>query len=328
MVGDFMTREERSRQPRSAPFLLRPSQWQYWLMLAVIAVLYFATGKLALPLSVEAKQVTAVWAPSGISLAAFLLFGYRVWPAIVLGVFLLNFPVDQSWLTVCGIALGNILEALSGAFLLWRVANFEPVLERRSDILALVGLAALLSTMVSATIGATSLCLGQIIPWSSFESVWWVWWRGDALGILIVAPLALVWSPQTRLNKPVGSVAETVFFFLALSFASVLFFASHLRLAAPTYHYAYFVFPLLTWAALRLGQRATTAALLGVSAVALRGLTHGMGPFAAGTLSERLLSLQAFLATLVPVALTLGTVTPERRREEERKKKQPEETKI
>src|SRR5215475_12698089 len=114
-----MTTEERSRLSRSAPFLLPPSQWRYWLMLTVVAALYFGTGKLALPLSIEAKQVTAVWALSGIGLAAFLLFGYRAWPAIVLGVFLLNFPVDQSWLTVCGIALGNTLEALSGALLLW-----------------------------------------------------------------------------------------------------------------------------------------------------------------------------------------------------------------
>ena len=110
-------------------------------------------------------------------------------------------------------------------------------------------------------------------------------------------------------------------FFLTFTFASVLFFASHLRLAAPTHHYAYIVFPFLTWAALRLGQRATATALFGVSAVALWGLTHGIGPFAAGTLGERLFSLQAFLGTLAPVALTLGAVTAERKREEDGKEK-------
>ena len=319
-----MTREERSRLRRSLPFLLSPSHSRYWLMLAVISLLYFATGKLGLSLSVEAKQVTAVWPPSGISLAALLLFGYRAWPAIALGALLLNISADEPWLTACGITLGNTLEALSGAFLLYRVANFEKALERISDVLALVGLAALLSTVVSATIGVTSLCLGQIVPWSSFESVWWCWWRGDALGIVIVAPLMLVWAAKSRPYKPAGWVTETMIFFLTFTFASVLFFASHLRLAVPTYHYAYIVFPFLTWAALRLGQRATATALFGVSAVALWGLTRGIGPFAAGTLSERLFSLQAFLGTLVPVALTLGAVTAERKREEEGKKEEHE----
>ena len=320
-----MTSEGKSRLQRFTPLLLPRSHWRYWLMLAVIAALYFATGKLGLALSVEAKQVTAVWPPSGISLAALLLFGYRAWPAIALGAFLLNFLSGAPWLIACGIALGNILEALSGAFLLRRVANFENGLERLSDTLALLGLAALLSTGVSATIGVTSLCLGQIVSWSRFESLWWVWWRGDALGVLIVAPLVLLWSAKSRLSRHAGWVTETMVFFLTFTFASVLFFASHLHLAAPTHHYAYIVFPFLIWAALRLGQRATATALFGISAVALWGLTHGIGPFAAGTLGERLFSLQAFLGTLAPVALTLGAVTAERKREEEGKKKEQEE---
>src|SRR5262249_10904723 len=207
--------------------------------------------------SVEAKQDTAVWPPSVISLAALLLFGYRAWPAVALGAFLLNITVDEPWITACGIALGNTLEALIGAFLLRRIVNFENTLERISDILALVAMAGLLGTIVSATIGVTSLCLGQIVPWSSFDSVWWCWWRGDAFGILIVAPLMLVWAPRSRPYKHAGWVTETMVFFLTFTFASVLFFASHVRLAVPTYHYAYIVFPFLTWAALRLGQRAT-----------------------------------------------------------------------
>src|SRR5262245_6256551 len=328
-----MTGEGQSRLSRFTPFLLRrvwserhcPRHWRYLLTLAVVATLYFATGKLGLALSVEAKQVTAVWPPSGISLAALLLLGYRAWPAIALGAFLLNFSADEPWLTAFGIALGNTLEALSGALLLHWVAKFENGLERLPDTLALVGLAALLSTVVSATTGVTSLCLGRMGSWSNFESLWWIWWRGDALGILIVTPLVLVWSAKSSFFKHAGWVTETMDFFLTFTVASVLFFASHLRLAAPTYQHAYVVFPFLTWAALRLGQRATATAIFGVSAVALWGLTRGIGPFAAGTLGERLFSLQAFLGIVAPVALTLGAVTAERKREEEEKKKEQEE---
>jgi signal transduction histidine kinase/integral membrane sensor domain MASE1/CheY-like chemotaxis protein len=295
----------------------------------VIVAVYFVTGKLGLALAVEAKQVTAVWPPSGIGLAVLLLFGYLFWPAVAFGAFLLNLSTDEPWLVACGVALGNTLEALIGAYMLRRLAGFENTLERLSDVLAFVGLAAVLSTTLSATIGVTSLFLGRVVSWSSLQSLWWVWWRGDVLGILIVAPLLLVWAAKSRLYKHTGWVIETTAFILTFTLASVLFFASNLHLAAPSYNYAYVVFPFLTWAALRLGQRVTATALFGLSGVALWGLTHETGPFAAGALNERLFSLQAFLGTLVLPALILGAVTAERKREElERKKEQEERTKL
>src|SRR5919199_6754439 len=110
---------------KSTPFLPPRSHGHYLLTLSVIAAAYFATGKLGLALAVEAKQVTAVWPPSGIGLAVLLLFGYRVWPAVALGAFLLNLSAGEPWLAACGIGLGNTLEALGGAFLLRRVAKFE-----------------------------------------------------------------------------------------------------------------------------------------------------------------------------------------------------------
>ncbi len=318
-----MTREEKSQLRRSPPSPLFSSHWRYWLTLAIMAVLCFSTGKLALALWLEANHIPAIWPVSGISLAALLLFGYHAWPAIALGSFLLNWLGNEPWLTACGIALGNTLAALSGTFLLSRVANFENALERFHDVLALIGLAALLSTMVSATIGVTSLCLGQTVFWSSFESVWWVWWRADALGILIAVPFLLVWSAKPPRSRQAGRATETVFFFLAFAFFSALFLASHP--SVPMYHYAYVVFPFLIWPALRLGQRVTATALFGVSGVAFWGLTHGIGLFAIGTLSEPMLFLQAFLGALVAVALTLGAVAAERRREQEAKKKEREE---
>ena len=121
-----------------------------------------------------AEQVTAVWPPTGIALGALLIFGYRVWPGVVLGAFLANVTQNEPVLTAAGIALGNTLEALVGAWLLRRV-GFRGSLDRVKDVLALAGLAAGLSTTVSATIGATSLCLGGIRPWSAFGSLWSVW---------------------------------------------------------------------------------------------------------------------------------------------------------
>src|SRR5439155_17427406 len=85
------------------------------------------------------------------------------------------------------------LEAVVGAWLLRRV-GFDRALQRLRDVLALIVLAALGSTVVAATIGVTSLCLGGVQPWNAFASLWWTWWVGDAMGDLVMAPLLLVWS--------------------------------------------------------------------------------------------------------------------------------------
>jgi integral membrane sensor domain MASE1 len=129
-----------------------------------------------------AEQVTAVWPPTGIALAALLLFGYRVWPGVVLGAFLANATTSAPLATAAGIALGNTLEALVGARLLRRLVQFDPALGRVKDVLGLAVLAAGLSTMISATVGTTSLCLGGVKPWTAYLAMWSVWWLGDAMG--------------------------------------------------------------------------------------------------------------------------------------------------
>src|SRR5262249_43538688 len=146
--------------------------------MTAIAVVYFGAAKLGLSMAFAAEQVTAVWPPTGIALAATLLFGYRMWPGIALGAFLANITTpNESILTAGGIAVGNTLEALVGAWLLHRV-EFRPSLRRLKDVLGLLVLAAMLSTAVSATIGVTVLCLRGVQPWSAFRSLWWVWWLG------------------------------------------------------------------------------------------------------------------------------------------------------
>src|SRR5207247_6657252 len=191
---------------------------------------------------------------------------------------------------------------------------FENPLERLRDVFALIGFGALLSTTVSATIGVTSLCLGQVVSWSSLGSVWLVWWMGDALGDLIVAPLLLTWAAKPRLYRQAWRIGEAVAFFSVLVVTSVIFFASRLPVASHDYQLKYMAFPFTMWAALRFGQRAAITAVFVVSATALWGVTHALGPFAAGTLHERLLLSQAFMGVLAMTALAMGAVTTERKR--------------
>ena len=135
--------------------------WAFYpVQVALLAAVYFGAARVGLSMAFVAEQVTAVWPPTGIALAALLLFGYRAWPGIAIGAFLANATTNAPLATAAGIALGNTLEALVGAWLLRRLVQFDPALGRVKDVLSLVGLAAGLSTMVSATIGATACVWG------------------------------------------------------------------------------------------------------------------------------------------------------------------------
>src|SRR5262245_14977688 len=180
-----------ARLPPRGHLLTGPG-WAAFLL--ALALLYVLAARLGFSVALEAEQVTTVWPPTGIALAAVLLFGVRVWPAIALGAFVANVTMHEPFLTAVGVALGNTLEALVGAWLLRRLAGFDNRLERLRDVLALVALGALVSTTISATIGVLSLCLGGVQPWDQFGSLWALWWLGDASGALVVAPLLLTWA--------------------------------------------------------------------------------------------------------------------------------------
>src|ERR1700758_1378579 len=108
-----------------------------------IAIIYVSGAKIGLTLAFVAEQVTVVWPPAGIALAAVVLLGYRVWPAIALGAFIANITTPNELIsTACAIAAGNTLEALAGAWLLQTVARFDASLSRMTDALALIVLGA------------------------------------------------------------------------------------------------------------------------------------------------------------------------------------------
>ncbi|HYR31175.1 MAG TPA: MASE1 domain-containing protein, partial [Gemmatimonadales bacterium] len=139
-------------------------------LLAALAVGYFVAGKLGLEAAYVHPSATVVWPPSGLTLAAFLLFGYEVWPAILLGAFLVNITTAGSIATSAAIAAGNTLEGLVGAYLINRFASGHRVCERARDVFKLAGLAALLSTTISATAGVVALSLGGFARWTDFGS--------------------------------------------------------------------------------------------------------------------------------------------------------------
>jgi integral membrane sensor domain MASE1 len=282
----------------------------YAAQLAAITGIYVATGKLGLHLAFTTASVTAVWPPTGIALAALVLGGYRLWPAVALGALLTNIGTGVPASTVLGITLGNTLEALAGAYLLVGVARFDPRLDRVRDVIALVALGAVVSTAVSATIGTASLLIGDGLPLARAGSTWRTWWLGDMGGDLIVAPAALVAFTHWPFRQAPGRALEAVVLAGSLAGITVLVFTQHTN-------FAYVVFPLLVWAALRFWQPGAAAGGLIVAAIAVTFTTHGKGPFAMSSPDDRLLLTQTLVAVAETTTLVLAAVTTERRRAED-----------
>ncbi|MBI4225143.1 MAG: MASE1 domain-containing protein [Candidatus Sungbacteria bacterium] len=281
-----------SRIPRDLP------------LLAVLFAVYFISAKLGLQLAFVHASATAVWPPTGIALFAFLMFGYRVWPAIFLGAFVANITTAGSFATTLGIATGNMLEGLTGAYLVNRYANGRYAFEQASDIFKFAFFGGVLATMVSATIGVSSLALGGFARWSDFGAIWWTWWLGDLSGALVVAPFLIVWfTPHSWYGwkKAVeGSLLCIVLVVVGYVIYSGLF------------PYQYILLPVLLWAAFRFNARGATAATLILSSIALWETLHGRGPFTLYGEAENqsLLLLQTFMAVVsmavVPVAALIS----------------------
>src|SRR5688500_15329233 len=168
-----------------------------------LAAVYIVAARLGLAFDAVSGFATLVWPPTGIALAAVLVLGYRVWPGILLGAIIANLLTGAPLLVALGIGTGNTLEALAGAYLLRRIPRFSATLENANSAAGVIVLAALVSTLISASIGVASLYFGGIVSSSQILQTWRAWWVGAMVGALLIAPLILVWasSPRARFDR-------------------------------------------------------------------------------------------------------------------------------
>src|SRR6266705_2702840 len=158
-----------------------------------LAAVYYVAAKLGLRFAYINSSVTTIWPPAGIALAAFVLLGYGVWPAILAVAFFANLTTTGAVFPSIGIAIGNTIEGLLAAYLVNRFARGGRVFDRVRDILRFTTLAALVSTTVSASIGILSLAVGGLLSWVDAPRVWLTWWLGDAVGDIVIAPALILW---------------------------------------------------------------------------------------------------------------------------------------
>lgn len=284
---------------------------------AGVALAYVLAAKLGFTVASAAEQVTTVWAPSGIGIASLLIWGPSLWPAVWLAAFVANAGTDAPLWTAATIATGNTLEAVVAVSALHRLTWFDPALNRVRDVLSFIAIAAIAATMVSATIGAASLCVAGEQQWIRFPELWSAWWLGDALGALVVAPAILT---STRLRPGTRrSWFEIALLIAGAMVATHLVFAQLLDPVTLAHPLEYVIFPFVIAAAVRSGMLATTLVVLAASGVAIWNTVLGTGPFASTGLHQSLILLQTFMGVLAGTGLLLAAAIAERTTGERRR---------
>jgi diguanylate cyclase (GGDEF)-like protein/PAS domain S-box-containing protein len=280
----------------------------------LILLIYFFLGKASLRFAFVHPSATAVWLPTGATLAAFLLLGYRIWPGILLGAFLVNLTTAGSVTTSIGIAVGNTLEGVVGAYFVSRFARGCKTFDRTQDVFKFAFFAGMISTVVSATFGVTSLCLGGFASWQRYASIWLTWWLGDGASDVVVTPLLVLWSKRTRVGWSRVHIVEALVLLPLLFVVGRVVFGGLLPFRGSNYPLEFLCIPVLVWVAFRFGGREAALATFILSGIALWGTLHGFGPFAMGSQNDSLRLLDLFLAVLALMGLVLAAATTERRR--------------
>src|SRR5438045_3886235 len=282
--------------------------------IGALTLIYLIAGKFSLHLAFLHKSASPVWPPAGIALAALLVFGYRMWPAIFVGAFLVNLTTVGNILTSFGIASGNTLEAICGAWLVNRFAGGPRVFDRPQGVFTFA-LAALISSAVAATAGVSSLAVGEFAQWSNYWPIWLTWWLGDASGDLVVAPLLVLWSvsaTQRKWNRKQAVEVSVLLLLLVLLAETV--FGGWFPISACNYPISFICGPIVIWTAFRFTPRETATSLFVLSAIAICGTLHGFGPFILQTENQSLLMLQWWTAALTITVMAIAAAIGERNR--------------
>ena len=277
-----------------------------------MAAAYWLAARLSLNLALVHGQVTPVWPPTGIALVAFLLIGRGAWAAIALAAFAVNLPISPSPIAAAAIAAGNTVAPLVAVKLLRRV-GFRRELDRLRDAIALILIGALGGMAFSATIGSSVLVLFGSVPRANFWSTWAVWWTGDAMGVLLVAPLLLSLLVPTLPSATGGGKyrgAELAGLLAATGIVTYVVFQNRAGLE-------YLVLPIIMVTAWRFRLRGAAPAALIASGVAIWSAIDGTGPFSGETLFEKMVTLQVFNVGVALTSFLIASFVETRERKEE-----------
>jgi PAS domain S-box-containing protein len=292
-----------------------PSTAAYLLRLVALVGVYYAAARLGLGYATIGQNISLVWPTTGIALAALVVFGRSLWPGVAIGAFLANAATPVSLAVAAAIAAGNTLEAVLATSLLVRLAGSRPRLDTMRTVRALVLVAAPAGALVSTLVGVAALTLGGVLPPAAAGWAAAVWWTGDMLGVLIVAPLLLAWGLHPPSTAAARGTLEVVLLCLGTVLAAELGLGQVLPVTGllRRLDYLYLLFPFVIWAALRFGSRGASLMTFTVAVIAVWRTVQGGGPFVVGSGGGTLFAAGCYLAFVAVTGLLLAAaVTSER----------------
>lgn len=289
----------------------------YATKLVLLAAAYWLLARLSLAYFALYDGVNSlVWPASGLALAALLLGGRRYWPGIFLGTALAVAEQGHGAALTLALSAGNALTAVAARHALARCAGWRATLEGPRDLL-LLGAVGAAAAALAATFGVASLRLAAVVTPAEALRAWFNWWQGDALGIVLVTPLVLVWRVPPRNGWRGMRLAEAVACFgLALLTALVVFAGWLPEFLGPIAR-GYLMFLFVVWSAVRFGLHGVTLLVAMTAFVALGGIVHDVGFFAGDFERTRLANFWAYTLTLASVGTALALLLRARRRSEE-----------
>ena len=285
----------------------------YILKVGVLILIYFLTAKLGLSFYALHGFATTLWPLSGIALAFLIIYGYSLWPGITIAAFAINLMTGSSPFVALGIAIGNTLEALLATYLLCKYVNLYRCFERLPDTLRFIGIVTIVGATTSATIGVTSIWLGDVIDLYQAPATWFAWWIGNSVSALIMTPFLLTCLVPTRTwNKDSLSWLEIMagYSFLIIS-NLIIFWYPVVQLKTSLVLYL-ILFPLI-WSGIRFGSRGMTSSILITSIIAVWSTIYGRGPFIINPINDGFLYMQIFLGTISVIFLIFLSIVKERR---------------
>jgi len=256
-------------------------------------------------------NATAIFAPSGIAFVAIFFFGYKVAPGVFLGSFIGNNNLYLPNFTLIGfgvalaIGIGASMEGSLGVYLLKKFGTREHPFEQVRSVWVFILLSALTSCLVNATIGSSALVIGGFAPPALHGDIWLTWWLGDAAGVVILAPLFIIWRHLPKPSNDGLLVLEAVLSFIALMAIGTIAFVGGFPIE-------YLFIPILVFIVLRFGLHGATLGIFLVAGFAIWGAVNGNGAFVRADVNDSLLLLQAFIGTVMFTALTLSAADKER----------------
>ena len=283
-------------------------------VIGLLTLVYFIAGKFGLMLASLQASASPVWPPAGIALAGLLLLGYRAWPAIFVGAFLVTTAGNVA--TSLAVASGKTLEAVCGAWLVNRFVGGTTAFDCPQGVFKFA-LAAMLATIISPAFGVTGLALAGFADWTNYGAIWLTWWLGDTTGDLLIAPLIILWSIASKRRWNRREALEVGILLLLLFVLGEAVFCGWLTISAKVYPIAFICGAIVIWTAFRFTQRETATGIFVLSAIAIWGTLHGFGPFVGETENQSLLALQSWTAVLTITAMALSAGMAERRRADE-----------